>query len=370
MIRQDTDDYKRLFLENIPLMDVRAPVEFDQGAFPNSQNVPILNDQQRKAIGTRYKNEGQDAAIAVGLELATPEIREQRLEQWMQFVKAHPEGYLYCFRGGLRSRTTQAWLKEQGYNYPLIKGGYKAMRTYLLQQMKTCLQQIPFVNLSGLTGSGKTRVLKKTRYHVDLEELANHRGSAFGSNVNDFQATQINWENQLSIACLKHQYRYPDSGLLLEDEGKFIGRNVMPMGFYEKMAQSPRVFLERELEQRVSIIREDYITTNWPLYKLQYQGDANEKFSFFVLNNLARIKKRLGGTRYKKINTSFNRALENLFATGQSDLFDEGIRLLLLEYYDPMYLYQLQKKPVEIIFRGTEPEILAWVDDHLKSMTQ
>ena len=105
MIRQDTNDYQKIFLEDRPLMDVRAPVEFDKGAFPNSQNIPILDDLQREAIGTCYKQDGQDAAIALGLQLVIPDLREQRLEKWTQFVKVNPQGYLYCFRGGLRSRT-------------------------------------------------------------------------------------------------------------------------------------------------------------------------------------------------------------------------------------------------------------------------
>ncbi|MCK5829328.1 MAG: tRNA 2-selenouridine(34) synthase MnmH [Methylococcales bacterium] len=370
MIRSDTDDYQKLFIQDIPMMDVRAPVEFDKGAFPNSQNVPLLNDMQRKTVGTQYKQEGQDAAIALGLKLATPEIRQQRLKHWEQFVNTYPEGYLYCFRGGLRSRTTQSWLKEQGVNYPLIKGGYKAMRTYLLQQLDVSWQQVPLVILSGFTGSGKTRVLKKTRYHLDLEGLANHRGSAFGSDIHDFQPSQINWENQLSIASLKHRHQLPDSGLLLEDEGKRIGRIIMPEGLIQKMSQAPIIFLERELEQRIEIIREDYITHNWPFYQQYYPETANEKFSYFVLDSLGRIKKRLGGTRYKKINALFIQALDHLFETGNSCFFDEGIRLLLLEYYDPMYQYQLQKKQSKILFRGTKSEILAWADEHLKAMKQ
>ncbi|MCF6203627.1 MAG: tRNA 2-selenouridine(34) synthase MnmH [Methylococcaceae bacterium] len=369
MIRQDTDDYQSLFLQDTPIMDVRAPIEFDKGAFPNSQNIPLLNNHQREVVGTRYKDEGQDAAISLGLKLAIPEIRQQRMTQWQQFITKHPQGYLYCFRGGLRSRTTQSWLKEQGVNYPLISGGYKAMRTYLLQQMDVSLQQIPFVILSGYTGAGKTHVLQKTQYHIDLEGLANHRGSAFGHDVQDFQPTQINWENQLSIACLKYRHQLPDSGLLLEDEGKRIGRNIMPEGFHEKMAGSSYIFLERELEQRVAIICEEYITKNWPLYQQQFQAIADKKFSAFVLENLMRIKKRLGGIRFQKVNSSFVLALDHLFATGSSALFEEGINLLLKEYYDPMYQYQLQQKKPEILFHGTEPEILAWVDENLKTMT-
>ena len=368
-MHQDSEDYQRIFLQDIPMMDVRAPIEFDKGAFPKSQNIPILNDPQREAIGTCYKQEGQNAAIALGLELITPELREQRLEQWQQFAITHPEGYLYCFRGGLRSRTTQSWLKDQGTDYPLIKGGYKAMRTYLLQQLEISTQQIPLVILSGLTGTGKTRVLKKTHYHVDLEGLANHRGSAFGSDVNDFQPTQINWENQLSIAFLKHRHHLPQSGLLLEDEGNRIGRSIMPINLNHQMAQSPCIILERELEQRVAIIQQDYFSDSWPLYQRQYQQAASENFSAFLLGSLTRIKKRLGGTRYQKVHASFTLALEYLFATGKSDLFAEGIQILLQEYYDPMYQYQLEKKQRKLLFRGTEPEILAWVNTHLKNMS-
>jgi len=368
MTRQDTFDFQTLFLENIPMMDVRAPVEFNQGAFPSSQNIPLLDDEQRKAIGTHYKEEGQDAAIALGLELATPDIRQQRISQWQQFVKTHPEGYLYCFRGGLRSRTTQAWLKEQGIDYPLIKGGYKAMRTYLLQQLDLSAEELPVVILSGLTGSGKTRLLCKTQYKIDLEGLANHRGSAFGGDVTNFQPTQINWENDLSIAALQYRHQYPQAGLLLEDESKRIGRNIVPPAWYQKMQQASVVFLECDLRDRVTMIREDYIANNWPLYQQQYQEQAEEQFSAFVLENLERIKKRLGGVRYKKIDASYRLALQRLFTTGEYDLFDEGIRMLLVEYYDPMYQYQLKEKQLKPLFKGSEAEVLAWVNEHLKAM--
>jgi len=367
--RPNSDNYLDLFLNNVPLMDVRAAVEFDNGAFPNTTNIPLLDDEQRAIIGKQYKDAGQDEAIQLGLKLATPEIREQRLKDWTRFVEKNPQGYLYCFRGGLRSRTTQAWLKEQGIDYPLIKGGYKAMRNFLLGQLETSVSKIPFVILSGMTGSGKTRVLNKTRYHIDLEGLANHRGSAFGRDVNDFQPTTINWENQLSIACLKYRHQYPSSGLLLEDEGKLIGRAIIPTEFHKKMVVSPRIFLERSMLERVSIIREDYISSNWPLYQQHHGQDAQQVFSSFVLDNLTRIKKRLGAERYKIIHGIFSKALTHLFDTGQSELFDEGIQLLLVDYYDPMYQYQLKKKPVDVIYRGTEPEILEWVEDHLETYT-
>ena len=370
MTRENTDDFLNLFLNDLPLMDVRAPVEFNQGAFPLSSNIPLLDDEQRAIIGKQYKDAGQDEAIELGLRLATPEIRAHRLESWKQFVLQHPQGYLYCFRGGLRSRTTQAWLKEQGIDYPLIKGGYKAMRRYLLDQLDDSVEQIPFFILTGMTGTGKTRVLNKTRFHVDLEGLANHRGSAFGRDVLDQQPMSIEWENALSIACLKYRQQYPGTGLLLEDEGKLIGRLVIPGGFYASMLQAPRVLLERSHDDRIAITREDYIAQSWPLYQYHYPDDAENQFSAYVLDNLARIKKRLGGERYKKVENIFSEALNRLFDSGQSDGFDEGISLLLLEYYDPMYQYQLKKKAVKIIFSGSESDILQWAEQNMGQMSQ
>ena len=175
-IRPDTDNYLELFINDIPLMDVRAPVEFCKGAFPNAANIPLLDDNQREQIGIRYKNAGEEEAIKLGLDLATAEIRDQRIRSWKDFCHENPQGYLYCFRGGLRSRTTQKWIREQGIDYPLINGGYKAMRRFLIDELETSLDTVPMVIVSGLTGSGKTRVLQKISHHIDFESIDNHRG--------------------------------------------------------------------------------------------------------------------------------------------------------------------------------------------------
>ncbi len=361
MSTTDNADFHAIFLNDTPLMDVRAPVEFAKGAFPNSYNLPLLDDRQRELIGTRYKQQGQDAAIALGLELATDDIREQRLQQWIEFIRRHPNGYLYCFRGGLRSRTTQNWLKQHGIHYPLIQGGYKAMRGYLLETLQQNVAQQPIVILSGMTGSGKTRVLQTLPHTLDLEHLANHKGSAFGRDAQDFQPSQINFENSLSIALLKHAHYHPETLLILEDEGKRIGRLQTPLALFNKMTLAPRLFLERSTAERVVIIREDYIDHNWPLYRQHFGNQAEDQFQNFVLNNLARIKNRLGGVRYSEIQKAFRQALAHFFATGDSHKFEMPIQRLLTEYYDPMYHYQLQKKPITILFKGNATEIQEWV---------
>ncbi|MCP4233635.1 MAG: tRNA 2-selenouridine(34) synthase MnmH, partial [Aestuariibacter sp.] len=202
-MRPDSDDYSNIFLNDIPLLDVRAPVEFCNGAFPKAVNAPLLDDEQREQIGIRYKDAGQEEAIRLGLKLATAEIRQQRLESWLKFCRSNQQGYLYCFRGGLRSRTTQQWMHEHGIDYPLIKGGYKAMRRFLLDELEHSAAQVPLVIVSGLTGCGKTRVLKQISRHIDFEGIANHRGSAFGRDSRDLQPGVIDWENQVSIEFLK-----------------------------------------------------------------------------------------------------------------------------------------------------------------------
>ena len=159
--RPNTDHYLELFLNDIPMMDVRAPVEFTKGAFPGVVNLPLMNDEERHLVGTRYKEAGQEKAIQLGNQLVSGQTKEQRIQQWIEFTQTNPHGYLYCFRGGLRSRTTQQWLKEAGIQYPLITGGYKAMRRFLIDELERLCQKQNFVVVSGRTGTGKTRFLKK-----------------------------------------------------------------------------------------------------------------------------------------------------------------------------------------------------------------
>jgi tRNA 2-selenouridine synthase len=361
-MREDTSDYRQLFLTDVPLLDVRAPVEFDRGAFPNATNLPLLDDLQREQIGTRYKHAGQEEAIRLGLRLATPEIRRQRLDSWMGFSEAHPEGYIYCFRGGLRSRTTQQWMREAGVDYPLVRGGYKAMRRFLLDELEASARHLPLVCVGGLTGVGKTRALRKTRHHVDFEGLANHRGSAFGRDPLDRQPAVIDWENRVSIEFLKHRERYPGQPLLVEDEGRCIGRVNMPDFLYEALLRAPRAILEAGLDERIAMIRADYIEIAWPAYLQAHGETAEAEFSRFVLDNLARIRKRLGGERYQRIRAGFENALQVFFQNGDARGFDDGIRSLLEEYYDPMYRYQIDAKQPEIVFRGNETEFLRWAE--------
>ena len=343
-MRENTSDYRQLFLQNLPLMDVRAPVEFFKGSFPTATNIPLLDDRQREQIGTRYKHAGQDEAIRLGLELATPEIRAQRMQLWLGYCRENPQGFLYCFRGGLRSRTTQQWMREQGVNYPLVEGGYKAMRRFLIDELEQAAMEVPLVCVSGLTGVGKTRVLRNIRHHIDFEGLANHRGSAFGGDALDHQPAIIDWENMVAIEFIKHRDRFPGKPIFVEDEGRRIGRVNMPDCLFSALLKAPRAILRVATEARIRLISEDYILHSWPAYQ-QAHGDAAERvFSFFVLDNLARIQKRLGGEQYQQVKQCFEFALKKFFKDGSVAEFNSGIKILLEQYYYPMYRYQIQKK--------------------------
>ena len=303
----------------------------------------------------------------MGLELATDEIREQRIRSWKKFCSDNTKGYLYCFRGGLRSRTTQSWIREQGIDYPLVIGGYKAMRRFLIDELETSTESVPLVIVSGLTGSGKTRVLRQISRNIDFEGIANHRGSAFGSDASDQQPSVIDWENQVSIEFLKQRNRHTGKPVFIEDESRRIGRICMPDILYHKMQQAPRAILQVDIESRVELISEDYISNAWPQYQAIYLDRAEAEFSRFVLDNLARIQRRLGGEKYKQVKQCFELALQELYTNQTVTGFHPGIRTLLTDYYDPMYHYQLANKSVPIIFEGPEGEYLEWAEGYLAS---
>lgn len=121
----DGTDYRAILASDTPLIDVRAPIEFAQGAMPAALNLPLMNDDERAAVGTCYKRQGPEAALALGHQLVNGDTREQRLTAWREACLANPNGFLCCARGGQRSHITQAWLKASGVDYPLIAGATK-----------------------------------------------------------------------------------------------------------------------------------------------------------------------------------------------------------------------------------------------------
>lgn len=359
-----------LFLDATPLLDVRAPVEFARGAFPGATNLPLLNDAEREQVGTCYKQHGQQSAIELGEKLISGDLREQRIHHWLDFARQYPHGHLYCFRGGLRSRTTQRWLSEKGVDYPLIEGGYKRLRQHLIEVLNRCSDELPWLILGGRTGSGKTWLLPDLGEHIDLEALAHHRGSSFGGTTHQ-QPGNIDFENRLAIEMLKLERRSHGSSsdnsplpIVLEDEGRMIGRVCMPEPLREAMQQAPIVLLEVPLAQRVAVSTQDYIVDLLASYRTRF-GDAKGLDAFRQHHHqaLARIRKRFGRERQVATQQLFDQALTSWVQERDPDpaLFENYVSVLLSQYYDPMYDYQLQSKQHRIVFRGAPDAVREWV---------
>jgi len=271
LARPDTSDYRSLFLHNnVPLLDVRAPCEYRKGSFPAAQNLPVLTDEERHQVGICYKQQGPTAAVALGRELVSGPTRGERLEQWTNFCREqHPDnGYLYCFRGGMRSQTVQTFLQQEtGIRYPLVTGGYKAMRRFLLEELDRSLASTELVLIGGATGSGKTRVIEQLQAEagtaaIDLEGLAHHRGSSFGRWPEDpLQPAQIDFENTISIELLRivaadapPQKPKPTVTVFVEDEGARIGNLLLPVVLKDQMKAAKIAVVQEDIAQRVNVI--------------------------------------------------------------------------------------------------------------------
>ncbi|WP_116366170.1 tRNA 2-selenouridine(34) synthase MnmH [Parahaliea mediterranea] len=356
MSRPDTQDYAALFLRDTPLFDTRAPLEYRKGSFPHTASLPLMTDAERAQVGTCYKREGQQAAITLGHRLVSGEVKEQRLQQWLAFARAHPGGYLFCWRGGLRSQTVQQWMREAGVNYPRVIGGYKAMRRYLLDTTEEVLARCPLIVVAGRTGCAKTDLLHQLPRSIDLEELAHHRGSSFGKRPGG-QPAQIDFENRIAIALLRADHAAPGQPLLVEDESLLIGRCALPLALRTRMESATTVVVESPLEARVEHSYRHYILDKLAEWQ-QALGEAEgfDAFANDLHTALAKLQRRLGGSRHAALKAQLQQALTEQ-QHGDSSGHRLWIRTLLRDYYDPMYDYQLARTARPVALRGSAAEV-------------
>ncbi|WKE65947.1 tRNA 2-selenouridine(34) synthase MnmH [Gallaecimonas kandeliae] len=355
--------FDELLLAGTPLMDVRAPVEFAKGAIPNACNLPLMTDGERAKVGTRYKEEGQQAAIALGHELVRGKTKAERVQAWRAFAEANPQGALYCFRGGLRSQITQQWLAEAGVELPYVEGGYKALRQHLIDIAEAAARQ-PLFLVAGCTGVGKTGFIEGFEESVDLEGLARHRGSAFGKRVAP-QPSPIDFENQLALALLKKR-RAGFKALLLEDESRLIGAVSLPLPLFEAMKEAPLFLLEEPFEARAARIHHQYIQSNLADFQAELGAEAGfAAFAEGLRSSFKGISRRLGDRRYRELAAILEEALAAQ-EKGDGEGHLSWIRALLQDYYDPMYQYQLGKVQGRVLARGDAeslaPKIRAVLD--------
>jgi tRNA 2-selenouridine synthase len=307
------------FLElskHYPILDVRSPGEYGHAHIPGAQSLPLFTDEERKVVGTAYKQESREKAIKIGLQYFGVKMLSmvETVEKLTGLEKRDiDEGrkksvLVHCWRGGMRSAAV-AWLLDlYGFKVYTLVGGYKKFRNWVLTEIEKDFQ---FNVVGGYTGSGKTEILKSLKAKgepvIDLENLAHHKGSAFGNLGEPPQPSQEMFENLVALELLRVFQQ--DKTVWLEDESQRIGLVNLPAKFYVLKQSMPLYFVEIPFEQRL-----DYIVSTYGKFE-------KEK----LVNAIIRIKKRLGPLETKTaIHYLVEDDIKNCFA-------------ILLKYYDKWY---------------------------------
>ncbi len=321
-------------------IDLRSEKEFDKGTIPGSVNIPILSNDEFENVGKEYKNKGQEAAINLGLQLVKGDLKNKRIDAWKNHLNNNPGCFIFCYRGGLRSKIAQEWLEKENIIVQRISGGYKNFRSNILDEHVNSKYDInKWMIIGGLTGSGKTALLSQFKETIDLEKIANHRGSAFGKNISP-QPSQADFENELTLKYINHSH----SNILLEDESRSIGRVTLPGTWYEKMQSSKLVVLKVNTDERVNNILDEYV-----LQILKTSNNVQELLNQYLFS-LEKIKKRLGDKLFKEISDLMIKA----FKMNHLDSHKKWISKLLIGYYDPMYNYKLKLRKEYIVHIGDD----------------
>lgn len=321
------------------LIDVRSPSEYAHAHIPNAKNLPLFNDEERKIVGTSYKQQSRENAIKIGLDFFGPKMRTmvEEVDKMLEEKKSKDKIILvHCWRGGMRSAGV-AWLLDlYGFKVYTLVGGYKTYRSFILEQFT---KPYNFNIIGGYTGSGKTYLLdalkKNGSITINLEGLANHKGSALGALGMPAQPTQEMFENKLGMELLHTQKILLDSVdtnnhqlptindqlptancIWLEDESQRIGNLMIPQALWQTMRSSKVFFMDIPFEERLQFLTNEY--------------GSHKKEG--LVNATIRIQKRLGGLETKNC---INFLVENNFK--------EAFRILLT-YYDKHYLKGLYKR--------------------------
>jgi tRNA 2-selenouridine synthase len=322
-----------------PVLDVRSPGEYKHAHIPGAYSFPLFTDEERKVVGTAYKQQGRETAIKIGLDHFGGKMRKM-VEDAETLVKDHQPGagltthnspltvhdsrlvLVHCWRGGMRSAGI-AWLLDlYGFKVYTLTGGYKKFRHYVLDTFKLPFQ---FNILGGYTGSGKTALLKNMKEAgekvIDLENIACHKGSAFGNIGMPGQPGQEMFENLLAMELRNSMVHSgasikEDPPLWLEDESQRIGQVNLPGDIWKKMRQSPVWFLDIPFEERLAHIVQEY-----------GQLDPEK-----LIEAIGRISQKLGNLNAKT-------AILLLKEGKTTESFE-----ILLKYYDKLYFKSLQNR--------------------------
>ncbi|MEL6923016.1 MAG: tRNA 2-selenouridine(34) synthase MnmH [Bacteroidota bacterium] len=303
------------FLKTLPercMFDVRTPAEYVKGHIPAALNLPLFSNEERVVIGTIYKQSSPEKAMLKGLEFVGPKMR-----YFVETAAEMADGKtmaVHCWRGGKRSQSMAWLLNMSGHDVVTLRGGYKTYRNYVLRQFAE--RPLKIVVLGGRTGCGKTRILHALREAgeqvIDLEGIANHKGSAFGWIGEQHQPTVEHFENLLFEAFRQID---PNRRVWVENESKGVGRCYVPDGFWMQMKNAPLINIEFPFAERLDHLVEVYCNES-----------VEDLFTSFQ-----KIKKRLGGQNLKEAEAALH---ERDFKTAGA---------IALRYYDKTYQYNLEK---------------------------
>ncbi len=303
------------FLElkkTIQVIDVRSPKEFEGGCIPGAVNIPILNNEERAAVGTHYKQAGREPAIGMALDIVQPKIHGFLSD--VARIDDNENILVHCWRGGMRSARFSEYLSDNGHNVSVLVNGYKAYRNVVYDCFN---KKWKLLIIGGMTGSGKTDILKhlseKGHQVIDLEMLACHKGSSFGALGQKDQPTTEQFQNDLWEAWKDYDISKP---VILEDESQAIGAVRIPDHLFAQMRSSPVMAIEMNLDHRAARLAKEY--TNFPDEQLK--------------EGVLRIRKRLGGLNAQKA----VKAIE-------SGDYLEFVKIAL-RYYDKAYSFGLDKR--------------------------
>lgn len=314
----ELDEFLKL-RKHLPILDVRSPAEFKHAHIPNAFSFPIFTNDERKLIGTAYKQQSREIAIKIGLEIFGKDM-VSHVEAAEKIISnanlTTREVILHCWRGGMRS-AAMAWLLDlYGFKVHVLTGGYKSYRSWALHQFEKNYQ---LYIIGGFTGGNKTGIIQQLGQQkqavIDLEELARHKGSAFGNLEGITQPSQEQFENNLAMEIVEQLQTYPNQRIWLEGESQRIGNINIPTPFYTSMKSAPYFFMDIPFEERLLHILETY-----------------GKYSSEVLiPAVERIRKKLGGLEATQ-------AIQSLQENNYHSAF-----IILLKYYDRLYLKSVAK---------------------------
>jgi tRNA 2-selenouridine synthase len=316
MKNYEIKDFMKASTGNV-IVDVRSPLEFAKGHIPGAVNIPLLSDEERGIVGTKYKRESKDTALTAAIGFIA-ESADNYLDVLSKFDE-NKKICVYCWRGGFRSEGAWKLFQAVGKNVVRLHGGYKAYRNYVLQTFE---KDYRLIIIGGMTGSGKSDLLmeigKRGEQLIDLEGLANHKGSAFGSLGQAAQPSIQQFENNLFSELDKLD---PNRRIWMEDESRLIGKVKIPDAFFAQMRSTNVIKVMPGKENRIKRLVKDYA----------------EFSQTKLITSIERISQRLGGDNTAKAITAIT---QNDFYTATD---------LILNYYDKTYNYGLNKRNSELI---------------------